>query len=83
MTCPITYGGHKLVTLHLATLNRATVKLRQFTGRQFTAATDNSATLNRARLIGLEKPNTKHNTLECGLMPNVIAALPNIGGALC
>ena len=21
--------------------------------------------------------------LECGLMPNVLAALPNIGGALC
>ena len=21
--------------------------------------------------------------LECGLMPNVMAALPNIGGALC
>jgi len=23
------------------------------------------------------------NKLECGLMPNVMAALPNIGGALC
>jgi len=26
------------------------------------------------------KPNT---TLDCGSMPNVMAALPNIGGALC
>ena len=26
----------------------------------------------------------KYNiTLECGLMPNVIVALPNIGGTLC
>ena len=25
----------------------------------------------------------QHKILECGLMPNVIAALPNIGGALC
>jgi len=24
-----------------------------------------------------------HNKLECGPMPNVMAALPNIGGALC
>ena len=23
------------------------------------------------------------HTLECGLMPNVMAALPNIGGTLC
>ena len=23
------------------------------------------------------------NELECGLMPNVMAALPNVGGALC
>ena len=26
---------------------------------------------------------TKHSELQCGLMPNVMAALPNIGGALC
>jgi len=26
---------------------------------------------------------TKHMELECGPMPNVMAALPNIGGALC
>ena len=25
----------------------------------------------------------KYNILECGPMPNVMAALPNIGGALC
>jgi len=25
----------------------------------------------------------KHKELECGPMPNVMAALPNIGGALC
>jgi len=24
-----------------------------------------------------------YTELECGLMPNVMAALPNIGGALC
>ena len=26
---------------------------------------------------------SKHGQLECGPMPNVLAALPNIGGALC
>jgi len=26
---------------------------------------------------------TVYNNLECGPMPNVMAALPNIGGALC
>jgi len=25
----------------------------------------------------------KNNKLECGPMPNVMVALPNIGGALC
>jgi len=25
----------------------------------------------------------KHKQLECGPMPNVMVALPNIGGALC
>jgi len=24
-----------------------------------------------------------HSKLECGPMPNVMAALPNIGGAIC
>jgi len=27
--------------------------------------------------------NEKYRKLECGQMPNVMAALPNIGGALC
>ena len=27
--------------------------------------------------------STHYVTLECGPMPNVMAALPNIGGALC
>jgi len=27
--------------------------------------------------------NTKSSELECGPMPNVMVALPNIGGALC
>ena len=26
---------------------------------------------------------TINTTIECGLMPNVMVALPNIGGALC
>jgi len=26
---------------------------------------------------------TRYNKLECGPMPNVMAALPNVGGALC
>jgi len=29
------------------------------------------------------KKETKKEELECGPMPNVMAALPNIGGALC
>jgi len=28
-------------------------------------------------------PQGNHNKLECGPMPNVMVALPNIGGALC
>jgi len=28
-------------------------------------------------------PLTKQKQLECGPMPNVMVALPNIGGALC
>jgi len=33
----------------------------------------------------LAKPGSlwKHALLECGPMPNVMVALPNIGGALC
>jgi len=30
-----------------------------------------------------KKKKERKNELECGPMPNVIAALPNIGGALC
>jgi len=30
-----------------------------------------------------EKEKKKKKKLECGPMPNVMAALPNIGGALC
>jgi len=30
-----------------------------------------------------QKQINKHNKLECGPMPNVMVALPNIGGALC
>jgi len=29
------------------------------------------------------KQKTNHDELECGPMPNVTAALPNIGGVLC
>jgi len=28
-------------------------------------------------------PEQRHNKLECGPMPNVMVALPNIGGTLC
>jgi len=30
-----------------------------------------------------QKPEKKLKTIECGPMPNVMVALPNIGGALC
>ena len=30
-----------------------------------------------------KKEERKKKELECGPMPNVMAALPNIGGALC
>jgi len=37
--------------------------------------------------IGFYKSRTSHDKmimkLECGPMPNVMVALPNIGGALC
>jgi len=29
------------------------------------------------------EPRLKYKKLECGPMPNLMAALPNIGGALC
>jgi len=31
----------------------------------------------------VEGVSQKNKQLECGPMPNVMAALPNIGGALC
>jgi len=34
-------------------------------------------------LICRTEPNKNSNELECGPMPNLMAALPNIGGALC
>jgi len=35
--------------------------------------------------LGEEKKKKRRNRtkLECGPMPNVMAALPNVGGALC
>jgi len=36
-----------------------------------------------ARYAATEISLVIHNELECGPMPNVMAALPNIGGALC
>jgi len=33
--------------------------------------------------INLGECQAKHDELECGPMPNVMVALPNIGGALC
>jgi len=35
------------------------------------------------RLISETTYYQYHYKLECGPMPNVMAALPNIGGALC
>jgi len=34
-------------------------------------------------VITSDKNNAMQIKLECGLMPNMMAALPNIGGALC
>jgi len=38
-------------------------------------------------LLDIQSPTAEirrgKKELECGLMPNVMAALPNIGGALC
>ena len=40
--------------------------------------------MSRVLLVFLQFPVTKQlMKLECGPMPNVMAALPNIGGALC
>jgi len=33
--------------------------------------------------LGEEKRRRNKKQLECGTMPNVMAAVPNIGGALC
>ena len=35
------------------------------------------------RAVNLIKRTVKKTKLECGPMPNVMVALPNIGGALC
>jgi len=40
-------------------------------------------TSNLRRLRLGEEKRKKKKELECGPMPNVMAALPNIGGALC
>jgi len=32
---------------------------------------------------GIKKVEEEEEELECGPMPNVMVALPNIGGALC
>jgi len=37
----------------------------------------------KSRGTGVKAPCTKKSKLECGPMPNVMVALPNIGGALC
>jgi len=39
--------------------------------------------LRRLRLGEENKERRKKERLECGPMPNVMAALPNIGGTLC
>ena len=36
-----------------------------------------------AKLLCETLTSEKETTLECGPMPNVMVALPNIGGALC
>jgi len=41
------------------------------------------APMGRALLGCLGRPIEKHCKLECGPMPNLMVALPNIGGALC
>ena len=42
---------------------------------------ENEYLLNNVKLIF--RPTAQHKKLECGPMPNVVVALPNIGGALC
>jgi len=40
--------------------------------------------INNVQKARKKPPKKQNNTkLECGPMPNVMAALPNIGGALC
>jgi len=40
--------------------------------------------INAVTVTAIHYCNTQFkNQLECGPMPNVMAALPNIGGALC
>jgi len=39
--------------------------------------------LKRAVRFSLKIQDAKNRQLECGPMPNLMAALPNIGGALC
>jgi len=38
---------------------------------------------NRSKIFSCQIPLSSYKQLECGPMPNVMAALPNIGGALC
>jgi len=49
-----------------------------FTGRMLFLTPNQHCQSTKATIDANEKPK-----LECGPMPNMMAALPNIGGALC
>jgi len=52
---------------------------KHLTGQDYTT----KETLNKLAFNSLYNPCRQQKELECGPMPNVMAALSNIGGALC
>jgi len=63
-------SGRRLDVCHTSTHGVALVRI-------------SDAGLKRAARGLLEIQDAKYRQLECGPMPNVMVALPNIGGALC
>ena len=45
--------------------------------------TDSLVSSSTANAVITQSHNVVYNKVECGPMPNVMVALPNIGGALC
>jgi len=69
-------------TINQEKLNKRSLLLVSFYSPQM-VATVNTTKLTIENDLTKKKKKKKRKELECGPMPNVMVALPNIGGALC